>query len=422
MMDFSTDKRFSLKLDAEDKLSLYKSRFYIPDPNLIYLDGNSLGRLTLNALDDIENTLKVEWGRDLISSWNKSWINLPSEIGDKIASITGADQGEIIVADSTSVNLFKLAVAALKYQSGKKNIISDTLNFPSDLYVLQGAVDFLDSGHNIRLATSEDGISIDYNELESLIDKDTALICLSHVAFKTSFMYDMCRITKLAHDYGALVLWDLSHAVGAVPVKLKASGADLAVGCTYKYLNGGPGSPAFIYVNKKLQSKIQQSIWGWLGTKDPFSFNLDYIPANSIDRFVSGSPPIVSLKAINCGVDLLLEAGMENIRYKSIKQTEYLIYLAEQKLYNLGFALGSPKESNNRGSHVSLCHPESFRICKAMIDSGIIPDFRAPDSIRFGITPLYISYIDIYNAIEKLYSIVKNRLYEKYSFERGKVT
>ncbi len=422
MLDFTPDIDCAIRLDSEDRLSKFKNEFYITDPDLIYLDGNSLGRLTKQSGVELRNVIENEWGRDLISSWNKSWINLPTEIGNKIASIIGADDGEVIVGDSTSVNLFKLAIAALKSQPGRKKIISDVLNFPSDLYILQGAIDLLDSGHYIELAPSFDNISISHDELEKMIDEDTALVCLSHVAFKTSFMYDMSRITKAAHDSDALILWDLSHAAGAVPVNLKDSYADLAVGCTYKYLNGGPGSPAFLYIRKNLQNKIQQPIWGWLGSKDPFSFNLDYTSSESIDQFVSGSPPIISLKAVNAGIELLKKAGMDNIRRKSLKQTEYLIYLAKKKLKSFGFTIGSPENSDNRGSHVSFCHPESFRINKAMIASGIIPDFRAPDSIRIGVTPLYTTFLDIYKAIDLMTNILENKLYERYSFEKGKVS
>lgn len=422
MYRFTPDIDCAIKLDSEDKLSSFRNEFCFPDKNLVYMDGNSLGRLSNKTVEELQHVVENEWGSDLIKSWNKSWFNIPVEIGNKIASIIGADDGEVIVGDSTSVNLFKLAVAALKSQPGRKKIISDVLNFPSDLYILQGVADFLNDGHYIELTPSHDGISINHEEVEKLIDNDTVLVCLSHVAFKSSFMYNMARITKAAHNYRALILWDLSHAVGAVPINLNKSDADLAVGCTYKYLNGGPGSPAFLFVRKNLQKKIQQPVWGWLGSKDPFSFGLDYVSSGTIDQFVSGSPPIISIKAINSGIELLRKAGMDNIRNKSLKQTEYLIYLAGKKLYSFGCSLGSPKNPDLRGSHVSICHPESFRINKAMIDSGIIPDFRAPDSIRIGITPLYTTYMDIYKAIDLMSKILENKKYENFSFQKGKAT
>jgi len=411
MFHFSPDINFALNLDAEDRLTVFKSEFFTHDPDLIYLDGNSLGRLPHKTIEDLNNTIQNEWGRELVKSWKDPWINKAYELGNLIAEIVGATKGEIVISDSTSVNLFKLASAALKARPGRNKIISDELNFPSDLYILQGVKDLFDKDYYIELIPSTDGIAINPESAEKMIDSDTALVCLSQVAFKTSFMYDMKRITDAAHRSGALILWDLCHSVGAIPVDLESSGADMAVGCTYKYLNGGPGSPAFIYVRKDLQKVLTQPIWGWLGSEDPFSFNINYKPSESIESFISGTPAVISMTAIETGVRMIARAGIEAIRNKSVLQTEYLIYLAKEKLYSYGFSLGSPEDQEQRGSHVSLCHPESYRINQAMISLGVIPDFRAPDSIRLGIAPLYTSFEDIYKAIDIVEKIVREKTF-----------
>ena len=265
------------------------------------------------------------------------------------------------------------------------------------------------------------------NEIENAIDESTALVTLSHVAFKSAFMYVMAQVTQRAHDAGALVLWDLSHSAGAVPVDLNGCNVDMAVGCTYKYLNGGPGSPAFLYVRKDLQEKLIQPMWGWLGADNPFQFELDFRPAKGLSRFKVGTPPILSMTAIQTGVDMLLEAGMNRLRQKSLRQTKYVITLFDAWLAPLGFSLGSPRDAEQRGSHVSLQHPEAFRITRALIETPppevrVIPDFRTPDNIRFGITPLYTSYMDIYRAMDRLRDITKNKIYQQYSAERQKVT
>jgi kynureninase len=331
------------------------------------------------------------------------------------------------MADSTSVNLFKLAYAALQLQKEKRAIVSDELNFPSDIYLLQGLVKLFGNKHELRLAKSYDDLGVTKKEIAEKLKDDTALLTLSHVAFKSSFMYDMKEITELAHKKGALVLWDLSHAVGAVPVRLNDSDADLAIGCTYKYLNGGPGSLAFLYVRKDLQEKLVSPIWGWFGQKDPFNFRLDYEPAEGIQRFLAGTPPVLSLSAIEPALDMMLEAGIEKLRAKSLAQSRYLIQLFRHFLEPLGFNLGSPENDDERGSHVSLCYLEAYRICKALInpDTGgkiVIPDFREPDNIRLGITPLYTSFMDIYEAVMQIKMITEQKLYNRFSEQKEKVT
>lgn len=426
-MPFDTTRTAATQLDKNDLLAPFRQRFLIEDPDLIYLDGNSLGRAPIAAMDLMRDTIENAWGRRLIRSWNEGWIDLPETLGAKIAKLVGAQPDEIIVTGSTSTNLFKLAAAALRNRPGKSRIVSDAFNFPSDLYILQGLIDFLGNKHTLNLIPSMDGIHIDSSAIDEAINTDTALVTLSHVAFKSAFMYDIAKVTQQAHDAGVLVLWDLSHAAGAVPVDLNGSNADLAVGCTYKYLNGGPGSPAFLYVRKDLQAQLTQPMWGWLGADKPFDFGLDYTPAADISHFKVGTPPILSMRAVQTGVDLLLEAGIQPLREKSVAQTEYMIALFDTWLAPLGFSLGSPRDAALRGSHVSLRHAEAFRITRALIETPppavrVIPDFRTPDNIRFGITPLYTSYMDIYRAMERLREITENKLYEAYSAIRQKVT
>jgi kynureninase len=414
-------------LDARDELREFRDHFVINDPDTIYLDGNSLGRLPRKTIEILKEAVEQQWGDRLIRGWNEGWIEASVRIGAKIAQIIGARTDEVIVADATSVNLFKLVIAALRDKTDRTKIISDELNFPSDLYILQGAIDLMGKHHELKLVPSNNGIAIDPEAIENAADENTALITLTHTCFKSAFVHDMARINKIAHEKGAYVLWDLSHSVGAVPVDLNGTGADLAVGCTYKYLNGGPGSPAFLYVRKDLQKKLMQPIWGWLGSEEPFVFNLDYKPAFDMIRFQVGSPPILSMLAIEPGLDIILRAGIEKLRKKSVMQGEYLLFLFHQWLAPLGFILGSPADPEKRGSHVSIRHPEAYRINRAMIeakppDIKVIPDFRTPDNIRLGIAPIYTSFEDIHRAMKRIKEIVEGKTYEQYSDKRHLVT
>ena len=427
MSQFNTEINLSQNLDAQDELASFRDEFVIDDPKLIYLDGNSLGRLPKRTIAFMQNAIEQEWGKRLIRVWNEGWINTPTELGAKIARLVGAQADEILVTEATSINLFKLSAAALQARPNRKEIVSDVFNFPSDLYILQGIIDLLGKDHRLKLVSSADGITIAPEAVEGDIDENTALVSLSHVAFKSAFMYDMARVTELAHQSGALMLWDLSHSVGAVPIDLNGCGVDMAVGCTYKYLNGGPGSPAFIYVRRELQEQLKQPMWGWFAAEKPFAFELDFTPASDISRYRVGTPPMLSMKAVEPAIDILLEATMVRLRAKSIKQTEYLIYLADQWLAPLGFTLGSPRQAEMRGSHVSLRHPESYRISRALIESPppaiqVIPDFRAPDNIRFGITPLYTTFREIYRALERVRIIMEEKIYEQYSSDQIGVT
>ena len=423
----NTDLNLAETLDQRDPLAKFRDAFVIDDPNLIYLDGNSLGRLPKQSVAVMRDAVEEAWGKRLIRIWNDGWVHTPVWLGARIARLIGARPDEVIVTEATSINLFKLALAALRARPGRTKIVSDVFNFPSDLYILQGIIDLMGRTHTLELVPSEDGITISDKALERAIDEETALVCLTHVAFKSAFMYDMNRVTAWAHEKKALILWDLCHSAGAVPVNLNDCNADMAVGCTYKYLNGGPGAPAFLYVRKELQEQLIQPMWGWFASKEPFAFDRDFDPAQDISRFRVGTPPMLSMKAIEPAVDLVLEATMERIREKSVAQTDYLIFLAEQWLLPLGFSLGTPKQHEKRGSHVSLRHPEAFRISKAMIESPppavqVIPDFRAPDNIRLGIAPLYTTFEEIHRALDRMRGIVEEKIYERYSNEKSSVT
>lgn len=415
------------RLDQADPLKKFRSRFYIENKNTIYLDGNSLGRLPKKTKDVLESVIANQWGVGLIESWNRHWYQKPAELGDKIAPVIGASPGEVIVSDSTSLNLYKLAHAALKLQKEKTEIVSDELNFPTDLYILQGLIREFGPAYTLKLARSNDGISIETNEIESKITENTALVVLSLVAFKSAFMYRAAEITEHAHKMGALVLWDLSHAAGAVQIELNKTNADLAVGCTYKYLNGGPGSPAFLYVRNDLQEQLASPVQGWFGDASPFEFDLNYRPANGIRKFLTGTPSVLNLMAIEPGVDMLIEAGMQQIQQKSTQLSAYFLSLVENELAGRGFEVGSPIDPQKRGSHVSLKHPEAYRICQALINPGqskikVIPDFREPDNIRFGFTPLYTTFTEVWHTVRRLHEIIDNREFENYRLEKSDVT
>jgi kynureninase len=320
--------------------------------------------------------------------------------------------------------LFKLATAALTLQPEKKRIITDTFNFPSDLYILQGIVNLLGNHHEMmRIGAQDNDITPDLTALENAINEDTALITLSHVTFKSGYLYDMAHITELAHRKGALVLWDLSHSAGAVTIELDQCNVDFAIGCTYKYLNGGPGSPAFLYVNQAMQHKVSSPIWGWWGQNNPFEFDLSYEPAPGVQRFMVGTAPMLSMLAMEEALTPLLEAGMDALRAKSILMTDYASFLTDSLLAPLGFSLGSPRDSAKRGSHISIRHTEGYRINRAMIEElNVIPDFRAPDNIRLGFAPLYLSFSDIWEGFDRIRKVVEEKRYEKFPKQRLLVT
>jgi kynureninase len=423
-MDFSSTREFSGKLDSNDTLASFRDQFLIYDPNLIYLDGNSLGILPKVAQEKAREVVDEQWGKDLIRGWNKGWWDAPSRVGNKIGELIGAARGQVLVNDTVSLNLFKLATAALTSQPNKKRIITDTFNFPSDLYILQGIAQNLGNQHEIiHIGASGNDITPDLIALEAAIDENTALLTISHVVFKSGYLYDMKRITELAHRKGALVLWDLSHSVGSVPIALDDCNADLAIGCTYKYLNGGPGAPAFLYVNKKIQEKLSSPIWGWWGQKNPFDFSLEYEPAAGAGRFLVGTQPMISLLTMEAALEPTLQAGMRALRGKSILMTDYASFLTESLLAPFGFSLGSPVDSAQRGSHISIRHADGYRINRALIEEmNVIPDFREPDNIRLGFAPLYISFTEIWEGFDRIKHVMEEKRYEKYPKQKLTVT
>lgn len=405
-------------LDSSDPLSGFRKRFF-SGTETIYLDGNSLGRLPIDTISLMQQMVEQQWGDRLIRSWNEHWLGLPRRIAGKIARLVGAEEDEIFVGDSTSVNLYKLAYGTLSLQQGRTQILSDDLNFPSDFYVLQGLIKSHFHNYSLNILKSTDGIHAPLDQLEAALNSNTALVCLSHVAFKSAFMHDMARLNKIAACNGTKIIWDLSHAVGSVPLKLNEWGAEMAVGCTYKYLNGGPGAPAFLYVRKDLQPRMESAIWAWFGHARPFEFGLEYEARGDVWKYAAGTPPILSMAAIEPGLDLLLDAGMDALRSKSLGMSAFFYKMYKHLLEPLGFSWASPTNAHQRGSHVSISHPEGYRICKALIapndgNTPIIPDFRKPDIIRLGFAPIYNTHTDLAEAVARIAAIVRNSVYLEY--------
>ena len=393
----------STDLDASDPLARFREEFVhnINEPGLIYLDGNSLGRLPKRSALAAADLINGQWGNRLIRSWNEGWFEIPNRVGDLIGELLGAHVGEVVLADNTSVCLFKAAVAALKAQPGRTQILTDDMNFPSDIQILRSAAEYMGPEYTVEIIRT-DGT---YGSLESVrnnLGDQTALLSLSQVAYKSGWLWDLSEVCKLAKNCGVLSLWDLSHSVGAVPIDLAAAEADLAVGCSYKYLNGGPGAPAFIYVSQK-SNLFSNPIAGWYGTENPFQFDFDARPAAGARGFITGTPPILSSALVASGVQITLEAGIDRIRAKSVALTQRFIELVNEHLVSYGFQVASPVDATNRGSHVSLFHPEAQAVGQALIhEESVIPDFRPPDLLRFGFTPLYTRYADVDETIERL--------------------
>jgi kynureninase len=402
-------------LDAGDPLAPWRERFALP-AGVIYLDGNSLGALPKATAAVLDEVIRREWGQDLITSWNKHrWVDLPQRLGAKIARLIGAKAHEVVVCDSISVNLFKLIAAALKLRPKRRVVLTERGNFPTDLYVAQGLRELLDDRVELRAVARA--------ELETALDQDTALLMLTEVDYRSGRLHDMRRLTAAAHDQGALALWDLAHSAGAVPVDLNAAGADLAVGCGYKYLNGGPGAPAFIFVAERWHEQARQPLTGWFGHREPFAFGPDYQPAAGIARFLAGTPPILSLKALEVGLDLLLEVDPQALRTKSCALTGRFIDLVEERCAGFGFALASPRAAEERGSQVAFRHPEGYPIVQALIADGVIGDFRAPDLLRFGFAPLYVRFVDLFDAVDRIHRIMAARAWDRAEFkQRAAVT
>lgn len=413
-------------LDQADELARFRGYFFNQE-KLIYLDGNSLGQLPLKTKELMSQLVAEQWGERLIRGWNEHWMELPSRLATKIARLVGAQPDEIFVGDSTSLNLYKLAFAALSAQQGRTKIVSDALNFPTDLYVLQGLIQQQFRQHRLELIQSHDGISIGEEQLEKMLDEHTALLTLSHVAFKSAFMHDMTKVNQMAHKKGALVIWDLSHAAGAVDLALNATNADMAVGCTYKYINGGPGASAFLYVRKDLQARLNNPVASWFGHNRPFDFDMQFQAADDIRKFGVGTPNILSMAAMEPGLDLLLEAGMPALRVKSVQLSNFMLEMIQQELLPLRFSLASPLEAVKRGSHLSIQHPEAYRINRAMIEpndgsKAIIPDFRPPDNIRMGFAPLYNRFEEMAETVQRIKAIIQSAEFERFGKEKLTVT
>jgi kynureninase len=404
--------------------AIYRDRFVFSDPSIVYLDGNSLGRLPKRTAELVPHVLMQQWGSELIGSWNSHWLSLSTRIGNKIGQIIGAPAGTTVVCDSTSINLYKLAMAFLNRDPCRRGMLTDRSNFPTDQYILQGIASDANRGDTLRTICFDDVPPEEVcDHIDCALSDEIGLVSLSHVHYKSGMALDVPRITRLVHEHGAAILWDVSHSVGAMPIEVEASGADGAVGCTYKYLNGGPGAPAFLYVRPDLQGIVSNPIQGWFGASRPFDFGEDFVPADGVQRFLVGTPPILSTAAIEPGVDLVLEAGIHWLRSRSLRMTEYLIEQYDARLFQVGYRMQTPRAPAYRGSHVSLRHDCAWQITQALIhEHKVIPDFRQPDTIRFGITPLYTAYDELDRAVDALVDVVERRQYLRYSAERRGVT
>lgn len=395
-------------LDRTDPLAGKRAAFSIPE-GLIYLDGNSLGVLPRNVPARVKDVAEKQWGETLIKSWNEhGWFHLPQKVGDRIARLIGAPPASVIAGDTISINLFKLLGAAAKLNPSRRVILSDSGNFPSDLYVAQGFRDLMDDGYQLKVVEPE--------QVMDAIDETIAFTMLTEVDYRTARMHDMKAVTERAHKKGALTIWDLAHSAGATPVDLAGAHADFALGCTYKYLNGGPGAPAFLYVRPGLQDKVQPPLAGWWGHASPFAFDLDYKPAPGIIRNQCGTQPILSLSALDAALDVWDDVDMQVLRWKSLALCSLFIDLVEQRLTVHGVSVAGPKDMAGRGSHVSLHHPQGYAVMQAMIAANVVGDFRAPDMMRFGFTPLYTSFTDVWDAVDILARILEKREWNQPQF------
>jgi kynureninase len=385
-------------LDAEDPLGAFRGRFLIED-DLLYLDGNSLGRLPRATLQRLGEVAEAQWGGRLVRAWSEGWMELPIQIGDRLGiAVLGAAPGQVVVGDSTTVCFYKLVSAALDAREDRREIVTDVDNFPTDRYVLEGLAHA--RGLELRWVQFDRDAGATAAALAGVVGPNTALVTFSHVSYLSAHIAEMAQINELAHQAGALTLWDLSHSAGSVPVALDDDFADLAVGCTYKYLNGGPGAPAYMYVRRELQSGLCQPIWGWLGRRDPFEMAPGYEPAAGVGGLLSGTPPVIALSAVDEGVGLVAEAGIERIRTKGIALTELAIALADARLAEFGVSVASPRDGARRGAHVALAYPQARALCAALIERGVIVDFRAPDVIRLGLSPLTTRFVDVWDGVE----------------------
>ncbi len=407
------------RLDADDPLAPVRDRFVVTDPDLVYVDGNSLGRLPKATVDRLARTVAQEWGTGLVRSW-EAWIDLPTTIGDRIAAdVVGARPGEVIVADSTTVNLYKVLVAALDLRPGRSVIVTDGANFPTDRFVIEGVARA--RGLTVRTVAEDPSPSL---IAEAVAPGDVAVVALSLVAYRSGARLDGPAITSVAHDAGALAVWDLSHAAGAIPLSLESMGADFAVGCTYKYLNGGPGAPAWLYARQALHGDLVSPIWGWFGAADPFAMTAErYRAAPGVAGFLSGTPPILALAAVDEGVSLTAEIGLGAIDAKRRRLMDFAFACSDAALAPVGVTAVTPSDADDNGSHVSLAHPAAWPITQFLIaEAGVIPDFREPDLIRLGLTPLSTAFVDVWRAVDGVRRAVVEGELDRYPSQRGRVT
>lgn len=411
--------------DLKDPLASFNEEFYHPE-NEIYLDGNSLGKLPLKTKGTIQQLVDHQWGNKLIRSWNDHWLDLPNRLANKLALLIGAKSHEVIVGESTSVNLYKLAHALMHTHLYPKQLLTDTLNFPTDNYILEGLSEQYNYPPTLCIRYPND-LRADLNEIKKILQSNPGILCLSLVTYKSAYYYPMLKINQWAKEHQSIIIWDFSHAVGAVDIDVKNTQTLAAIGCTYKYLNGGPGSPAFLYIDETLHKQIKSPIKGWFGHQNPFDFADTYHPAGDIQQFNAGTPAILSLAALEVGLDITLRAGIKAIRAKSEALTQFLLQEVESELIPLGYVIESPREVSERGSHLTLSHEESWRICQCLLKGKnnrplIIPDFRPENYIRLGIAPLYIGFEDLLITVHRLKEIVIHKEYLSYSKQKPRVT
>lgn len=403
-----------LALDQSDPLRHKRAEFDIPE-GLIYLDGNSLGVLPRAVPGHLEHVVKQQWGTDLIRSWNlHGWMDLPLKLGARVAGLIGAEADEVVAADSTSVNLFKLLLAALRLRPGRRVIVSDIDNFPTDLYIAQGVSQLL-GGYELRFVKKD--------LIEAALDQETAVLMLTEVDYRTGYLYEMARLTRLTHEKGALAIWDLAHSAGAFPVHLNRHQVDFAVGCGYKYLNGGPGAPAFVFVARRHQQATFPFLSGWMGHQTPFAFVPEYVAAKDIRRLTVGTPSVLSMSALDAALGVFANVDMELVRQKSLQLTDLFIELMKPLAARCGFELVTPREHGRRGSQVSYRHPEGYAVMQALVSQSVVGDFRAPDVVRFGFAPLYLRFADIWHAVKRLEQVMHQEIWKDPRFgQRAKVT
>ena len=404
-----------LALDASDPLAAFRDEFVLPE-GIIYLNGNSLGAMPRAAAARARLVVEHEWAEGLIGSMNTAgWYELPSTLGRKIAPLVGAKPNEVVLTDAVGINLYKVVAAALQLQPERRVIVMEGSNFPTNNYTVQGLIQSLGQGHTIRFAEKD--------EILDAIDDDVAVACITHVHYKTGHIHDMAAITAKAHAVGAATVWDLCHSIGAMPVDLNACHADFAVACTYKYVNGGPGAPSLLFAAARHHGKVTQPLTGWYSHADPFAFERDYRPMPDIRQMLSGTQPTVSLSIAEIGIDMLLRADMLEIRAKSMRLTELFVALVEDRCGDYGFELISPRDASQRGSQVAFHNDDGYAIIRALHDRGVICDFRAPGKTRFGFAPLYIRYVDVWDAVDRLHSILANDIWKESKYQvRATVT